>query len=83
MAERSGWDRKRSRPDPKGGARRIGGVVLSVRTIFCEMIADVRVFSELYDGVVHALIRNLMVRLLLFGECQGYAWIFHRQALVF
>jgi hypothetical protein len=47
------------------------------------MIADVTVFSELYDGVVHALIRNLMVRLLLFGECQGYAWIFHRQALVF
>ena len=47
------------------------------------MIADVTVFSELYDGVVHALIRNLMVRLLLFGECQGYACIFHRQALVF
>lgn len=83
MAERSGWDRRRSRPDPKGGARGIGGVVLIVRTIFCEMIADVRFFSELYDGVVHALIRNSMVRLLLFGECQGYAWFFHRQALVF
>ena len=83
MAERSGWDRKRSRPDPKGGARGIGGVVVIVRTIFCEMIADVTVFSELYDGVGHALSRTLMVRLLLFGECQGYAWIFHRQALVF